>query len=646
MVQLVQTEGEFRTSSATSAITLGWAKHSPEKAISLAEQSSPFDWKSATPTWTALDHVDWWHSSRSDTESFALSRWLDFRSKEALSDLFEQEDITLNYYYIGILAQKFPDEIKGMVNRLPTGTKKRKILAAIEYAKENHSEIHKFFSLASPEETLGGSRFPKLVEQASKAQKKEFPEWLTDYRLTHLQSQEVQLIRGIIKDRWEVMDPEALVRFQVKHCSGESITGLETWWRRAPQAATAFVIESSRKDLWEHLLYAVAGKDTGAALALFENHAQEVLTNPREFFATLAAKDRESFLAYALTLKDEAKKTDLLAILAWARMHFDFDWVVETQNRYEANPFVGIPEISYLGHIPIFHEFNSGEVIYDLLDRMPKNWKRKFLESYCFARGDAMRWLSAEEHPALSNGELRNLQKRLGNEPYWVDRRDIPAMRALLEKAHWLSKQTKSELATWAVIRSRNPESLREWVLSLPPEVNSEALVALKEFRELKKEDAKRSKAPTLSNIRKLSEIEAYRHGGRSLDMEEWTGPEMQSFHNEIKALTPDNALKLFTTIDTNQLPWRMRASLVSRILASENFVANVPIRFLIKETAKEFAKNEPANASKWTMSLPHEGLRVFAAGFVAAEWKEQNPEEAENWVLTLPKQMQERFGY
>lgn len=154
VAQLVQTEGEFRTSSATSAIILGWAKHSPEKAISLAEQSSPFDWKSATPTWTALDHVDWWHSSRSDTESFALSRWVAFRSKEALSDLFEQEDITLNYYYIGILAQKFPDEIKGMVNRLPTGTKKRKILAGIEYAKENPSEIQKFFSLASPEETL------------------------------------------------------------------------------------------------------------------------------------------------------------------------------------------------------------------------------------------------------------------------------------------------------------------------------------------------------------------------------------------------------------------------------------------------------------------------------------------------------------
>lgn len=201
-------------------------------------------------------------------------------------------------------------------------------------------------------------------------------------------------------------------------------------------------------------------------------------------------------------------------------------------------------------------------------------------------------------------------------------------------------------MATWAVIRSHKPESLREWVLSLPSEVNSEALVALKEFRELKKEDAKRSKAPTLSKIRKLSEIEAYRHGGRSLDMEEWTGQEIQSFHNEIKALSPDNDLKLFMTIDTNQLPWRMRASLVSRILASGNFVANVPIRFLIKETAKEFAKTEPANASKWAMSLPHEGLRVFASGFVAAQWKEQNPEEGENWVLTLPKQMQERFGY
>ncbi|MDF1713689.1 MAG: hypothetical protein P1U90_15740 [Akkermansiaceae bacterium] len=223
----------------------------------------------------------------------------------------------------------------------------------------------------------------------------------------------------------------------------------------------------------------------------------------------------------------------------------------------------------------------------------PKNWKRKFLESDRFARGDAMRWLSSEEHPALSNGELQNLQERLGNEPYWVDRRDIPAIRKLLEQAHWLGKQTKSELATWTVIRSRNPESLREWVLSLPTEVNSEALIALKEFRELKKEDSRRANAPTLSDIRTLSEIEAYRHGGRSLDMEEWTGPEMQSFHNEIKALKPDNALKLFTTIDTNQFPWRMRASLVSRILASENFVANVPIRFLIKETAKEFAKKK-----------------------------------------------------
>lgn len=209
---------------------------------------------------------------------------------------------------MGFLAKKFPDQLKEKVNRLPTGINKRKILAGIEYAKENPSEIHKFFSLATPEETLGSSRFPKLVEEASKAQKKDFPEWLTDYRLAQLQSQEVQLIRGIIKDRWEVMDPEALVRFQAKHCSGESITGLNTWWRKDPQAATAFVIESSREDLWEHLLYAVAGKDTGAALALFDNHAQEVLTNPREFLATLAAKDPKPFLLMLLLLKTKPRK--------------------------------------------------------------------------------------------------------------------------------------------------------------------------------------------------------------------------------------------------------------------------------------------------------------------------------------------------
>ena len=72
-------------------------------------------------------------------------------------------------------------------------------------------------------------------------------------------------------------------------------------------------------------------------------------------------------------------------------MHFDFDWVVETMNRQEANPFVGIFEGSNLGIIPAFHGVNSGEAIFDLLDRMPKNWKRQFLESDSFARGDAMR---------------------------------------------------------------------------------------------------------------------------------------------------------------------------------------------------------------------------------------------------------------
>jgi hypothetical protein len=106
VAQLVRTKCEFRTPFATSAIILGWAKHSLEKASALAEQSSPFDWQSVTPNWTGIDQIDWRDSLRSDTESFALSRWATFRSNEALSDLFEQEEITLNHYYIGVFGEK------------------------------------------------------------------------------------------------------------------------------------------------------------------------------------------------------------------------------------------------------------------------------------------------------------------------------------------------------------------------------------------------------------------------------------------------------------------------------------------------------------------------------------------------------------
>jgi hypothetical protein len=347
----------------------------------------------------------------------------------------------------------------------------------------------------------------------------------------------------------------------------------------------------------------------------------------------IATRDREALLEFATSRETEAEKKKCIIILAQAWFRNDFDWTVELLSRHEINPYLGGFPDRYFAH---------GRLPFDFLAKMPASWQQAFLKSQLDLKGDAVRWLTIKNHPALTKQQLKEIQEDIGIDFIRFDPNDIPKVQSLVNESDWLSDETKNWMVEGAVFGVRDRESLRGWVASLPPTINSEGLDALNYFRN--QEKLRQQTVPRLSNQKSLSGYLKNPHREQRFSMNHWTADELRSFEAEIKKIEPEDADKLFRSVFVDYFPLRMRIHLIPKILAAPNYAETKVIRLMIRKTTEEFASSHPAKAAKWAKKIAPESLRVLALGVVAEEWRKQNEKETDSWLLTLPKTLQERF--
>jgi len=256
---------------------------------------------------------------------------------------------------------------------------------------------------------------------------------------------------------------------------------------------------------------------------------------------------------------------------------------------------------------------------------------------------DGFRWLHAKSHPGLSPEELASLQQVLvGDDGSWLVWKDIPKMKYLVEHGDWLTDATKKGLAEWVIIRARDPEDHRAWVMTLPLPVRSRALEALDNFANA--EQLQRGTPPPPSDLRTLSDF-LTKGSGLRFDTSAWTAAEIRRFRNEINRITPEDARRLYDSVVVDYFPWPIKASLIPKVLADPDLIKLSAVRHLVQKTAESHANSQPAAAAAWAMTISPERFRILAAEIVADCWKTQNAEEARSWVLTLPEELQKRLG-
>jgi len=552
-----------------SSILEGLALVDPSAAFAMAEERSPFRWKSLSNGGIDYD----WRTGSSRT----LYRWLVFCPEEAFACLKKEDELLLATELVAILSLHFPKRLETLLKNCPTGTKKRGIEEALAHAAKHSKELKKFYTCTPPDEFWAMANFEAFVELASICAPDQFHGWLTDERLNHLWPEEIKLVRSLIEERRAAID-----------------------LKEAEQG------EASEKGI------PADGKLTLKVPSRVED-------------------DREGFLA--LALENPEKKDEMLKVLGSAWIRKDFDWTVKVLSENGCDPFTVIEDFSLSQFI------DWGGAPFDYLHRMPKAWKKSLLISRQLYSRDPVRWLGAEHHPGLMDAELRAVQKQIGREAHLLGIEHTRGIQRVVEEAHWLSEETKGELAAWIVARARWYIDLKSWAMTLPPAIRLEVFKLEKELESDQKRNHEVLGDRTIAGF--LTTFET----GYDPVFSNWTRPQIDDLLKAIREMKPEGSGKLGDDTSVIEYPLEVRLALIPKILADPELVVNVVNRALLRETTKEAAERRPAFAAKWAEKLADESLQAYALGFVADRWREQDEMEAIEWIKTLPEPLQVRLG-
>ncbi len=639
-----------------SGMIRGFSLQSPIAAIDTMRNYSSVLWKQP-------DIV----SHESTAARTAIWRWLNFESEHALNYLVEDEDPPLNPEFVAILASKIPEKVEQAFNDFPTGLKKVAFEKGLLLAKEGSETLSFVNAMASPLEINSSHTFKNLVKRANETPPESFTEWLVDAKVEHLDPAYATLLRAIAKERWTATDPLGLVRFQVSNGDCEFANILSACLEKDHEGAIQFVESLGKPGSYirhlgrRQLIEAIGRTNVPEALKRYQRYAAKDGLGDQRYemvFLEMAGKDRETFLEFAL--KHESEKHTLMVILAGAWLPKDPDWTIKTLESHDINPFKG--ETS-LRHNPFnrnkriyIHNLSGAKwnpSLFEAFDSIPESWRTSLIDSRLIYLGAEILWLRTKAHPVLSEAELESIHRTIANNGQWMSRDDQNDVKSIIAEATWLNDRIKGELATWIVIRdSRGLEKLKPWIDQLPPAIRQKPLETYEYFdddqkRAREKAAQKDLPVPVIKHTEELlgKLLKSYDRGIK-LSINEWTEPEIKEFHSQVKDLTKEQILVLSTKIDFEQLPWRVRASLIPKCFENEQSHRNPVLLHLTRATAKDFATYDPAKAATWANSIPSPRPRDLAFGDILDIWKSYDKEEALQWVARLPTATKERLGY
>lgn len=522
-------------------------------------------------------------------------------------------------------------------------------------------------AIASPDDRLRAT-----MALAKSLPVSEIPAWLDGRWFPAGEGFDLILFNKLLKERWQLEDPEGLLAWSFKNNSSQARSTLTSWAKTDPQRALSYLKEHPNRELEIQVLTEMAKQNPALALqALGELPAAGRSGSGmgdyylRQLLQQLA-KSSPAALEAALASLPPALRMQAETALIGNRMATSFD--TEIRKLWER------PD-----GLKIFWQISDNDTdfrkkIFAELANLPPSWRAKLAEdSYRYVETkDAEKWVHADlEGFGFTEAQAKNIRNRaLGalatNAPetalkLMADMDIDPDYRntILANLFGNLDPKKGPSDALLAMLGSEEERELARRYLALRQNMSDRTAPKIEEpadwLTQAATLDSKSGMSRSYQYLSMLSNWDAEKITALSSEFKTLPDDQKrqvakllsqnQNFAENIKSLQGDALLYLIAnpepapkstepTFDPSQARRLPDGTLFTPTVLppSESATINQASEFAIN-----WAKQDPAAASDWVQSLPAGNTRLWAQKNLAANWAQVDPEATDRWLGTLP---------
>jgi hypothetical protein len=522
-------------------------------------------------------------------------------------------------------------------------------------------------AIASPTERLRAT-----MALAKSLPVSEIPAWLDGRWFNAGEGFDLILFNKLLKERWQLEDPEGLLAWSFKNNSSEARSTLTSWAKTDPQRALTYLKEHPNRDLEIQVLTEIAKQNPAQALqALGALSAAGKSESGMGYYylqqlLQQLAKSSPAALETALASLPPALRTQAESALIGNRMATSFD-----------------TEIRKLWERPdgwkIFEQLSDNgtdfrKKIFAELENLPPAWRAKVAEnSYRYVETkDAEKWVHADlegfgfTDTQAKNIRIRALSALATNAPETAlklmadmdldpsyrqniisnlfanldpKKGQADALLALLgtdkerEQARtylaryedvsepYISKveQPADWLTQAAALDSKSGFSSSYQYLSVLRHWDAEKITALSSGFKTLPDDQKRQVAKLLTQ-----------NPGFAENIKSLQGDALRYLIANPEP-APKSAEPVFDPTQARRLP---DGTIFTPTVLPPSESATIS---QASEFAINWAKQDPTAASDWVQSLPAGSAKLWAQKNLAANWSQVDPDATDRWLSTLP---------
>ena len=517
-------------------------------------------------------------------------------------------------------------------------------------------------AIASPTERLRAT-----MALAKSLPVSEIPAWLDGRWFNAGEGFDLILFNKLLKERWQLEDPEGLLAWSFKNNSSQARSTLTSWAKTDPQRALTYLKEHPNRELEIQVLTEISKQNPAQALQALGELPAAGKSNSgmgdyylQQLLQQLA-KSSPTALETALASLSPALRKLAESALIGNRMATSFD--TEIRKLWERpDGWKIFEQLSDNGT-------NFRKMIFAEMENLPPAWRAKLAEnSYRYVETkDAEKWFHADlEGFGFTEAQAKDIR--------------IRAVSALASNAPETALKLMADM-------DLDPNYRQNIIANLfanldPKKVQADALLALlgsdEEREQARKYLARQSDAsePTVSKIEQpadwLTQVAAldaksvfsisfqYLHILRSWDAEKIT-----ALSSEFKTLPDDRKRQVAKLLTQNggfaENIKSLQGDALRYLIANpepapestEPTSGNAQAQRLpdgtqftpaesaaisqASEFAVNWAKQDPTAASDWVQSLPAGDAKLWAQKNLAANWAQVDPEATDRWLSTLP---------
>jgi hypothetical protein len=517
-------------------------------------------------------------------------------------------------------------------------------------------------AIASPTERLRATlAFAKSLPVS------EIPAWLDGRWFNAGEGFDLILFNKLLKERWQLEDPEGLLAWSFKNNSSQARDTLTSWAKTDPQRALSYLKEHPNRELEIQVLTEISKQNPALALqalgalpAAGKSESGMGDYYLRQLLQQLA-RSSPAALETALASLPPALRTQAESALIGSRMATSFD-----------------TEIRKLWERPdgwkIFEQLsNNGtdfrKKIFAELENLPPAWRAKLADNF-YNYGetkDAEKWVHADlEGFGFTDSQAKNIRTR--------------ALSAIASQAPETALKLMADM-------DLDPNYRQKFIANLfanldPKKGQADALLAQlgsDEEREQARTYLARPDAlsePTVPKIEQpadwLTQVAAldsksgFSSSYQYLSMlRNWDAEKITALSSGFKTLPDDQKRQVAKLLNQNHGYAENIKSLQGDALrylianpepapeSTDPFSGNAQPQRLpdgpqftpaesaaisqASQFAVDWAKNDPTAASDWVQSLPAGNAKLWAQKNLAANWSQVDPEATDRWLSTLP---------